>query len=650
MSKINKAVKKYQDVAKVVATEVQEYGSKFCQLLRYHEDDLVKSQEVDRRLPTMKELENNPKLVWQLLDSDNEGVIDYINEERVVCFTTLFQIKFENDMYPCIIDDYPNLSWDKIEYLANNNYEWEMIKEIVNSDKDLSFSEFCQMAEFTKGWGGCWVGKLDYPCQIWKLNLPKWLYRPVDKLLQNNRRKDKVEWLIDELASEYNLGSITKDDVINIVLLASEGLLDQFFDFIYDLVDLNINYSIFHTLLPFYMVHSRRKIEIINVQYNKLTSRPYWCDENIWQIFNDSGVYKGAKILHQIKNELIKQYSPDNYFYVCMARDAVPLYNLLFESNLDSMLGVFSRPQIGDNDSVQLLKNEISIASEITGKKPVLLDVQGRGTIYDYLKQEGLDCEMIFGVSSNPDDCRYPLLITDITIGKKAIKYIEKLPQSNGRAEGVYQRSRCSDSFSDTLIVWGTRDPNAIGNEMKDWEILQFRGLFMETMGISHVHAGMIGNDNQQRMWGINKNYKQLPTDIEVGINVWDDIVDLIKSTRFKTQHEVGTSCGSYEPDSRRTDEAEQFGNTGLRTTFGIISNDRSSGRQYGNSHCRINIEKVFPYLYVTDRDTLHAEHNHYPATQLDSDNNFPRKEGRYRECQYNTLVTWDCVLEVIPC
>jgi hypothetical protein len=470
------------------------------------------------------------------------------------------------------------------------------------------------------------------------------LEKPLDENINRNTNKNELLLLIDNLAHEFNLGNLNQDDVLNVIELIYPNKLNDLIDFIESIVNVAIDYTLFSIMIPIIMDRSKKKVR--EVKYQKLNSRPYWCDDHIWKLFNDSNCYKGAEILHKIKDELVKQYDTAHYFYVCMARDAVPLYNLLFESGYDSMLGVFSRTQIGDTDSVSLLKNEISLASEMTGKKPVLMDVQGRGTIYDYLRQEGLDCEMIFGVSSNPENCRYPLLITDSDIGNRAIKYIEKLPQSNGRAEGVYQVNRCQKTYLDTLIAWGSRDPNVIGEDMKDWEILQFRGLFMETMGISHVHAGMIGADCQQRMWGILKS--RINVSIQLGIKCKDQHIDLIRATRFKSQHEVGHSGGMNDPETRLRDEISHFGNTGIRTIFGIVSDDRHNGKQYGSNFCLVNTKQLLPYITITNRDSLwESGESHFPVTKL---NKLPDCMSVYREVQYNTLVTWDSVLEVIPC
>jgi hypothetical protein len=595
---------------------------------------------LDKLIPTKRELENNIELLYKNI-VENNGTVTYYDtenhsiENRPICWLDLTYTE-ENILFYGW-DVFP--SYDYIEFLIINKYDDYRGEAYNLLTFDVSFSEWCKGVEFVS------INRhLDNPEILWFLNVPKWLEKPLDENINRNTNKNELLLLIDNLAHEFNLGNLNQDDVLNVIELIYPNKLNDLIDFIESIVNVAIDYTLFSIMIPIIMDRSKKKVR--EVKYQKLNSRPYWCDDHIWKLFNDSNCYKGAEILHKIKDELVKQYDTAHYFYVCMARDAVPLYNLLFESGYDSMLGVFSRTQIGDTDSVSLLKNEISLASEMTGKKPVLMDVQGRGTIYDYLRQEGLDCEMIFGVSSNPENCRYPLLITDSDIGNRAIKYIEKLPQSNGRAEGVYQVNRCQKTYLDTLIAWGSRDPNVIGEDMKDWEILQFRGLFMETMGISHVHAGMIGADCQQRMWGILKS--RINVSIQLGIKCKDQHIDLIRATRFKSQHEVGHSGGMNDPETRLRDEISHFGNTGIRTIFGIVSDDRHNGKQYGSNFCLVNTKQLLPYITITNRDSLwESGESHFPVTKL---NKLPDCMSVYREVQYNTLVTWDSVLEVIPC
>jgi hypothetical protein len=595
---------------------------------------------LDKLIPTKRELENNIELLYKNI-VENNGTVTYYDtenhsiENRPICWLDLTYTE-ENILFYGW-DVFP--SYDYIEFMVINKYDDYRGEAYNLLTFDISFSEWCKGLEFVVS-----NRHLDNPEIIWMLNVPKWLEKPLDENINRNTNKNELLLLIDNLAHEFNLGNLNQDDVLNVIELIYPNKLNDLIDFIESIVNVAIDYTLFSIMIPIIMDRSKKKVR--EVKYQKLNSRPYWCDDHIWKLFNDSNCYKGAEILHKIKDELVKQYDTAHYFYVCMARDAVPLYNLLFESGYDSMLGVFSRTQIGDTDSVSLLKNEISLASEMTGKKPVLMDVQGRGTIYDYLRQEGLDCEMIFGVSSNPENCRYPLLITDSDIGNRAIKYIEKLPQSNGRAEGVYQVNRCQKTYLDTLIAWGSRDPNVIGEDMKDWEILQFRGLFMETMGISHVHAGMIGADCQQRMWGILKS--RINVSIQLGIKCKDQHIDLIRATRFKSQHEVGHSGGMNDPETRLRDEISHFGNTGIRTIFGIVSDDRHNGKQYGSNFCLVNTKQLLPYITITNRDSLwESGESHFPVTKL---NKLPDCMSVYREVQYNTLVTWDSVLEVIPC
>ena len=595
---------------------------------------------LDKLIPTKRELENDRLVLYKNI-VENNGTVTYYDtenhsiENRPICWLDLTYTE-ENILFYGW-DVFP--SYDYIEFLIINKYDDYRGEAYNLLTFDISFSEWCKGLEFVVS-----NRHLDNPEIIWMLNLPKWLEKPLDENINRNTNKNELLLLIDNLAHEFNLGNLNQDDVLNVIELIYPNKISDVINFIESIVNVAIDYTLFSIMIGIMMDRSKKKVR--EVKYQKLNSRPYWCDDHIWKLFNDSNCYKGAEILHKIKDELVKQYDTAHYFYVCMARDAVPLYNLLFESGYDSMLGVFSRTQIGDTDSVSLLKNEISLASEMTGKKPVLMDVQGRGTIYDYLRQEGLDCEMIFGVSSNPENCRYPLLITDSDIGNRAIKYIEKLPQSNGRAEGVYQVNRCQKTYLDTLIAWGSRDPNVIGEDMKDWEILQFRGLFMETMGISHVHAGMIGADCQQRMWGILKS--RINVSIQLGIKCKDQHIDLIRATRFKSQHEVGHSGGMNDPETRLRDEISHFGNTGIRTIFGIVSDDRHNGKQYGSNFCLVNTKQLLPYITITNRDSLwESGESHFPVTKL---NKLPDCMSVYREVQYNTLVTWDSVLEVIPC
>jgi hypothetical protein len=591
---------------------------------------------LDKLIPTKRELENDLELLYKNI-VENNGTVTYYDtenhsiENRPICWLDLTYTE-ENILFYGW-DVFP--SYDYIEFMVINKYDDYRGEAYNLLTFDISFSEWCKGLEFVSD-----NRHLDNPEIIWMLNVPKWLEKPLDENINRNTNKNELLLLIDNLAHEFNLGNLNQDDVLNVIELIYPNKLSDLINLIESIVNVAIDYTLFSIMIPIIMDRSKKKVG--EVKYNKLNSRPYWCDDHIWKLFNDSKCYKGAEILHQIAAQLVKQYQPSKYFYVCMARDAVPLYNLLFESGYDSMLGVFSRTQIGDSDSVELLKNEIALASELTGKKPVLVDVQGRGTIYDYLKQEGLDCEMIFGVSSNPESCRYPLLIADSDIGNRAIKYIEKLPQNNGRAEGVYQRSRCGGRFSDTLIAWGTRDPNAMGEELEDWEILQFRGLFMETMGISHVHAGMIGNDNQQRMWGVRKEV----VGFGIGIIVASRYLDAIRSTRFKTQHETGHSGGYYDTSIRLKDEKYQFGAIGIRTIFGIVEEDKYKGLYYGDTFCKISVT-LAPYITLTPEDSLDSDNDHYP---LSITKKLPYAKGDYRELQINTLVTWDSVVEVIPC
>jgi hypothetical protein len=602
---------------------------------------LLSNKLLDNPIPTKRELENDLELLYKNIVENNGTVTYYDTENHSIENRHIYTLDLSYAQQDILFygwDVFP--SYDYIEFMVVNKYEDYRGEAYNLLTFDISFSEWCNGLKFVSD-----NRHLDNPEIIWMLNVPKWLEKPLDENINFfYTNKNELLLLIDNLAHEFNLGNLNQDDVLNVIELIYPNKLNDLIDFIESIATLTIDYTLFSIMIPIIMDRSKKKVR--EVKYNKLNSRPYWCDDHIWKLFNDSKFYKGAEILHQIKDELVKQYHPTHYFYVCMARDAVPLYNLLFESGYDSMLGVFSRTQIGDNDSIELLKNEIALASELTGKLPVLVDVQGRGTIYDYLREQGLNYEMIFGVSSNPDNCRYPLLIADENIGNRAIKYIEKLPQSNGRAEGVYQVNRCQKTYLDTLIAWGSRDPNVMGEDMKDWEILQFRGLFMETMGISHVHAGMIGNDNQQRMWGILKG--NINVSFQLGIKCKDQHIDLIRATRFKSQHEVGHSGGMNDPETRLRDEISHFGNTGIRMICGIASDDRHNGKQYGSNFCLVNTQQLLPYITITDRDSLwESGESHYPVTKL---NELPDCHSYYREVQYNTLVTWDSVVEVIPC
>jgi hypothetical protein len=595
---------------------------------------------LDNPIPTKRELENDLELLYKNIVENNGTVTYYDTENHSIENRPIYSLDLtytEENILFYGWDVFP--SYDYIEFLIINKYDDYRGEAYNLLTFDISFSEWCKGLEFVVS-----NRHLDNPEIIWMLNLPKWLEKPLDENINRNTNKNELLLLIDNLAHEFNLGNLNQDDVLNVIELIYPNKISDVINFIESIASLTVDYSLFSYLIPIIMDRSKKKVR--EVKFNLLNSRPYWCDDHIWKLFNDSKCYKGAEIVHQIATALVQKYQPSKYFYVCMARDAVPLYNLLFSMNYDSILGVFSRSQIGDDASVELLKNEIALASELTGKLPVLVDVQGRGTIYDYLREQGLNYEMIFGVSSNPDNCRYPLLIDDESIGNRAIKYIEKLPQSNGRAEGVYQVNRCQKTYLDTLIAWGSRDPNVMGEDMKDWEILQFRGLFMETMGISHVHAGMIGADCQQRMWGILKS--RINVSIQLGIKCKDQHIDLIRATRFKSQHEVGHSGGMNDPETRLRDEISHFGNTGIRTIFGIVSDDRHNGKQYGSNFCLVNTKQLLPYITITNRDSLwESGESHFPVTKL---NKLPDCMSVYREVQYNTLVTWDSVLEVIPC
>ena len=135
---------------------------------------------------------------------------------------------------------------------------------------------------------------------------------------------------------------------------------------------------------------------------------------------------------------------------------------------------------------------------------------------------------------------------------------------------------------------------------------------------------------------------------MELGIKCKDQHIDLIRETRFKSQHEVGHSGGINNPEARLRDEINQFGNTGIRMICGIVKDDRHIGTQYGSNFCSINTRELLPYITVTTRDSLwESSDQHYPATKL---NELPECESYYREVQYNTLLTWDNVLEVISC
>jgi hypothetical protein len=591
---------------------------------------------VELPLFTKRQLENDIELLFTVINNNNSyWCVENKEEHRIY----IGDLKIDFHIRDCLEHYKDLLCFNYIFFIAPYSRHIQSQAYDLYRNFDLSFSEWCEGVEFISD-----NQYLDNPSVIWMLNVPKWLHKALDKQINEYTNLDDLFHLVTKLNYEFNLDNINKDDVLNVIELIYRNKISDLIDFIESISSLTIDYTLFSYLIPVIMDKSKKKVR--EVKYRKLNSRPYWCDEHIWTLFNDSKCYKGAEIVHQIAAELVQKYHPSKYFYVCMARDAVPLYNLLFSMNYDSMLGVFSRSQIGDDDSVELLKNEIAIASEMTGKLPLIVDVQGRGTIYDYLREQGLDCEMVFGVSSNPDNCRYPLLIDSSSIGNRAIKYIEKLPQSNGRAEGVYQVNRCEETYMDTLIAWGTRDPNAIGEELEDWEILQFRGLFMETMGVSHVHVGMIGNDHQQRMWGILQS--RINVQLELGIKCKDQHIDLIRETRFKSQHEVGHSGGINNPEIRKRDEIKQFGNTGIRMICGIAKDDRDNGIQYGSNFCLINTNELLPYITVTTKDSLWKNPDqHYPATKL---NELPELDDTYREVQYNTLLTWDNVLEVISC
>jgi hypothetical protein len=615
--------------------DIRDSFSKYERLI--FDDGWATIHLLDNPIPTKRELESNLKLLYNNIIENNGSISYYDTDHSIKYNKSIYSLDLSSDIQNILSygwSEFP--SYDYIEFLINNNLESIRYDvQHLHQNYDLSFSQWCEGVEFIS-----MNQHLDNPGIIFMLNIPKWLHKPLDKNINAYFPLSDFYYLVNELAIQFNIGYLNKEDILNIIELISSNKISALNKFVESITSLTIDYSLFSYLLPVIMDRSKKRVR--EVKYHKLNNRPYWCDEHIWTLFNDSKCYKGAEIVHQITSELVKQYSPSKYFYVCMARDAVPLYNLLFSMNYNSMLGVFSRSQIGDDDSVELLKNEIALAAELTGKLPLLVDIQGRGTIYDYLREQGLDCEMVFGVSSNPDNCRYPLLIDSSSIGNRAIKYIEKLPQSNGRAEGVYQRSRCGGNFQDTLIAWGTRDPNAIGEELEDWEILQFRGLFMETMGVSHAHAGMIGNDNQQRMWGVRKNKVMFG----IGIKIRSTYLETIQTSRFKTQHEVLESSGMYNPEDRLRDEQRQFGITGIRTVFGIVEEDKYQGFQYGNNFCKLSNE-LTPYITLTPEDSLWSKHDHYPLSMTSE---LPHKKDNYRELQINTLVTWDNVLEVIPC
>lgn len=375
--------------------------------------------------------------------------------------------------------------------------------------------------------------------------------------------------------------------------------------------------------------------------YNKVINQPSWCTDKAWQVYQDNKLHKGAKIILDIKDKLVKKYSPKEYFYVCMARDAVPLYVALFESGYDCLLGVFSRSQINDSVSINILKRDIHIAKEKTGKKPVLVDVQGRGTIYEHLQEEGINEEMIFGVSSNLEGCRYPVLIRDESLGKKAIKYVEKLPQSNGRAEGFYDIEHLNGV--ENIVIWGTRDPNYKGAELdlSDHDILCVRGVFYQCMGISPVHAGMIGTHYAQRMWGIFKKHACFPH--KVGINFDKENLSSIMSKGFLTQFETGSSNGCLNTSYRQDWEENIFGKTGIRPVYGNLVSTFNENL-YGNMSAIIDVNKLYPYLSYSNRDSLGMD-----STFLDYINNWEndvlKSYDNYIEIQYHTIMVWDDVV-----
>jgi hypothetical protein len=597
--------------------DIRDSFSKYERLI--FDDGWATIHLLDKNIPTKRELESNLELLYNNIIL-NDGSISYYDTDHSIKYNkSIYSLDLSSDIQNILSygwSEFP--SYDYIEFLINNNLESIRYDvQHLHQNYDLSFSQWCEGVEFIS----MNQQHLDNPGIIFILNVPEWLHKPLDKNILHYTNLDDFYYLVNELAIQFNIGYLNKEDILNIIELISSNKISALNQFIESIESLTIDYSLFSYLLPVIMDRSKKRVR--EVKYRKLNSPPYWCDDHVWKLFVESNVQRGAEIVHQIASELVKQYSPSTFFYVCMARDAVPLYNLLFSMNYDSMLGVFSRSQIGDDDSVELLKNEIAIAAELTGKLPLLVDIQGGGTIYDYLREQGLDCEMVFGVSSNPDNCRYPLLINDINSGYSAIKYVEKLPQPNGRGEGVYQRSRCGGNFQDTLIAWGTRDPNAIGEELEDWEILQFRGLFMETMGVSHAHAGMIGNDNQQRLWGVRKNKVMFG----IGIKIRSTYLETIQMSRFKTQHEVLDSSGMYNPEDRLRDEQSQFGITGIRTVFGIVEEDKYQGFQYGNNFCKLSNE-LTPYITLTPEDSLWSKHDHYPLSMTSE---LPHKKGNYR-------------------
>jgi hypothetical protein len=383
--------------------------------------------------------------------------------------------------------------------------------------------------------------------------------------------------------------------------------------------------------------------------YFPVEIKPSWCSELAWKVYQDNKLWKGAKIILDIQTELIKKYSPTEYFYVCMARDAVPLYVSLFESGYECMLGIFSRAQIGDSYSIEVLRQEVESCIEATHKKPVLLDVQGRGTIYDHLKEEGLDWDMVFGVSSNLDSCRYPVLIEDENMGKKAIRYVEKLPQSNGRAEGFYQKDFLYGS--DNLVNWGTRDPNFKGAELglSDHDILCVRGVFYQCMGISPIHAGMIGMNFIQRVYGITKFSisNLLPTQT-MGIAFNGDIHDSIKERGFLTQFETGTSGGGLSTACRRDWEEEVFCRTGIRPVYGAIQETFFiEDNNYGDTVAILDIEKLYPYTSFSNQDSLGVS-----TERLDFLASFKEEVLEnyisYVELQFHTLMVYEEVVKEV--
>lgn len=337
-------------------------------------------------------------------------------------------------------------------------------------------------------------------------------------------------------------------------------------------------------MLQFFMLVKSNKT--INPIIERLKDQPSWVNDEAWKLYNEYKPWKAANILTKVVKDVIKY--ANGRTIICLARDFFWLYAMLVELEYPCYLGICSRLNIGNEQTLDVFMEEVPDL-----ENALFVDSQGRGSIYDWM----LDAFNNKGCKLSKDNFaflysegEYHGICQDSLTRKEVVKKIEHgLIHHVGRShDWLYHEGLGWQP------IWEERELNSY--EVTD--ILQVRALTCMHMGVPLSWNSCIGHTNAERTLGLNLS-AEFPG---VYVRCTEDAWDRIQVEGYKTLRHTGYSMGK-DQIGRRTSYEDKAFNSIVYPSYGYRG-DVTEWSNYGSTILKVR-EDYLRFATTTKVDSL---------------------------------------------